>query len=621
MDVKYRPDVDGLRAVAIVPIVLFHAGLDGLSGGFVGVDIFFVISGYLITTIILRDIGQDRFSLVRFYQRRIARIFPALFVMLVTALVAGLLLLLPTEIEALAWSAAAAAASLANVYFWATTDYFAQAAEATPLLHTWSLGVEEQFYLFYPLLLLGIQRFFPSRLRQILWLMVTASFVVGGVMAIQWPAAGFYLLPARAWQLGLGGLIAAGAFPDIRSIARRELLAAAGAALIVTAYCIIRSDSAFPVPWAILPCTGAILLIAYAPGTIVGQALVLSPMVALGRISYSVYLWHWPIITFWRLEHGFQLSAVGMVIVTAASFTAGTLSYLIVERPFNHRLRQAPSVRAIGAGLCGVAAMIAVSSAVPIIGPLQKFDPAIIKVDSYAEYRSRPEYIAQFQTGTCFRSEGDPFRPDICYKLASDRPNFVVMGDSHAAQYWRALAERFPERNVIQASASGCRPLVRPEGAARCIEVMNYVYRRLLPTGRVSTLFLAGRWREDDLPGLVQTLWVLKREYPAINLVLMGPVVEYDGEFPALLARATQSGNEAEIAHERTSGPLAMDAKVERIAKAAGVPYVSAYGIICPGQCALHAPDGGPMHFDYGHLTLSASRWVIGRVPAKIFGT
>lgn len=619
MKLQYRPDIDGMRTVAVLPILLFHAGVGVLGGGFVGVDIFFVISGYLITAIMLHEIVEGKFSVLQFYHRRVARIFPALFAMLVVTLLAGLLLLLPSEIKALGYSAAAASAFAANLYFWETTDYFAQAAEATVLLHTWSLGVEEQFYLFYPLVLVALVRFLPTRLKSALWFLVTGSFLVGGIMTLLWPASAFYLIPSRAWQLGLGGLIAAGAFPKVESVKVRQALSIVGALLIVAAYVLIRPDMKFPVPWGLMPCAGAALLIAFGPGTGIARLLGFAPMVAIGRISYSLYLWHWPIITFYRLEYGLDLNGTDSTILIVASFVAAMLSYFLVERPALSALRKWPGRRSVVAGIAGVGGMVALSLAVPVIGPLQKINPSFVQIASFSDYRARSEYQQQFRRGPCFRSEGDAFRPDLCYALADDRPNMVIMGDSHAAQYWRALVDRFPSRNVIQATASGCRPLLDGDGSQRCLEVMDYIFKKVLPTGKVSTLIIAGRWADSDLPGLKRTLVRLRQSYPHLQLVLVGPSIEYEGDFPLLLARALMHDDLTRVRREIVPKSWGMEPKVAGIAKATGTPYVSVRSIICPRECRLYAPNGSPMQFDYGHLTLTASRWVISQVPESMF--
>ena len=320
--------------------------------------------------------------------------------------------------------------------------------------------------------------------------------------------------------------------------------------LIAVAYVVIRPEMRFPVPWGLLPCVGAALLIAFLPGTNIAKLLGLPPMVAVGRISYSLYLWHWPLITFYRLEYGSELNGADTAILIVASFAAATMSYFLIERPALSKLRQLPGKRAVVAGAVAICTIVAFALATPIIGPLQKIDPSISQLASFSDYYTRPEYNQQFRRGPCFRSKEDALRPDLCYALSTGRPNMIIIGDSHAAQYWRALVDRFPNYNVIQATAAGCRPLLNGDGAPHCTEVMNHIFKKVLATGQVSTLVIAGRWADNDLPGLQRTLWQLHRDHPHLKLVLIGPTIEYKGDFPLLLARALMHHDVARVRDE-----------------------------------------------------------------------
>ena len=259
---RYRPDIDGLRALAILPILLLHCGVTRLRGGFVGVDIFFVISGFLITAIMVRDIADDRFSVLRFYRHRIVRILPALLAMMTVTLALGCVLLLPNPLRDLGRSAAATSVFGSNVYFYLTSDYFAAASDAKPLVHTWSLAVEEQFYLLYPLLLWSLRSVSRQRLAWILGALALVSFGIGAGLAATRPVAGFYLLPGRVWELALGALVALGAVPRIAKPWMRDMLCGA-AILVILACCVVVSGNwPFPVPFALPPAVAAAILIA-----------------------------------------------------------------------------------------------------------------------------------------------------------------------------------------------------------------------------------------------------------------------------------------------------------------------------------------------------------------------
>src|SRR5271170_3095038 len=295
---RYRPEIDGLRALAILPVLLFHYRVSPFRGGFVGVDVFFVISGYLITQLIEAERREGRFSIARFYERRVRRIFPALFVMLTAATIAAAFILFPVDLVRYANSLLATAGFAANFEFWREAGYFDVAAAEKPLLHLWSIAVEEQFYLVFPALLL----LFQSRRVAITLAIFVLSFAFAVWGVIHAPSAAFYLLPGRAWELMLGALLALHAVPFIERRWIREALAVTGIALIAIAVFGYSKDTPFPGAAALLPCLGAALVIySSVPGiTSASAVLSLPPLVFVGRISYSLYLWHWPLYVFAR---------------------------------------------------------------------------------------------------------------------------------------------------------------------------------------------------------------------------------------------------------------------------------------------------------------------------------
>lgn len=335
---KYRADIDGLRSVAVLPVVLYHAGFHGLSGGFVGVDVFFVISGFLITTIIAGEIAQGRFSLVRFYEKRARRILPALTVVVLSCFAVGWFVLLPEEFRDLGQSALATALFLSNAYFNMTLDYFGQSAEFAPLLHTWSLAVEEQFYLFFPplLMLLALR---PSwRLSWVVAVLSVLSFVAAVVMLPMQPDWVFYQIFFRAWELGAGALLALTAFAPPTRRATRELLGCVGLAGILLPVTLYDATTSFPGAAAVPPVLGATLLIwigAKGGGSTVNRLLGWQPLVWIGLISYSLYLWHWPILAYMRITLGTAVLPLGLsVAAVVASIVMAWLSWRFVERPF-----------------------------------------------------------------------------------------------------------------------------------------------------------------------------------------------------------------------------------------------------------------------------------------------
>ncbi|OGQ25213.1 MAG: hypothetical protein A2138_06185 [Deltaproteobacteria bacterium RBG_16_71_12] len=331
----YRADIDGLRAIAVLSVLLFHAQVAGTGGGFVGVDVFFVISGFLITGIVSNEIDQGRFSIARFYQRRVLRIFPALFAVVAVTCVAAAVVLLPVAFRDYGQSVVATTLFSSNLLFWRESGYFEGAAHTKPLLHTWSLSVEEQFYLVLPPLLLAIKRFLSGRYAS--WLLAIAALSLAlAVDAVRRePMLAFYLVPHRAWELLLGSLLAVSGRRRIDDPRLRTALALAGLCLILGSVCCYDETTPFPGVAAIPPCLGALLIIATGREgpTFVHRLLQLRPLVVVGEISYSLYLWHWPIIVFvrsWRPE----LHRTEQALVIVGSLALSYLSWRFVEQPF-----------------------------------------------------------------------------------------------------------------------------------------------------------------------------------------------------------------------------------------------------------------------------------------------
>lgn len=617
---QYRNDIDGLRAAAIVPILLFHAGVSTLHGGFVGVDIFFVISGFLITSIITQELNAGSFSIATFYKRRAVRILPALALMLLGTLIAGKFLLLAVELRDLGRSAAAAMAFVANIHFWLTVDYFDSGSETKLLLHTWSLGVEEQFYIFYPFFVLLMHRWLPRYMKVAVVLATVLSFALSMYFSRTEPTAAFYLIPMRAWELGIGALIALNVLPKIASKHARNVAAVIGAALVLFAVFKIRPDYAFPAPWALVPCIGATLLIAYGRDAVTARMLAWKPVRAVGLISYSLYLWHWPIITLYRLNYGMEISTGGKVFVVALSFAAATVSYFLVEQPFLRRHRQTRSRPVLIAGGVAVASVAGASLLVSSQAAAIVQHPAAVDlVGSYADYRTKPQHPYQFRGGTCFASEGQQYDRARCLTLRTGQPNVIVMGDSHAAQYWRAIALRFPQVNVVQATASGCRPTLAFKGRDRCVSVMKLVLNDIVHRPDVVGVVLAGRWRGSEVASLIDTVSYLRKLGLAVTVI--GPTTEYSVDMPRVLARSMLAGDPSRISALLKRSRFDLDRRMKPLVENAGGQYLSETDIECPkGKCQLFDGDGGPYHFDYGHLTFTASKEVIrslGSITAK----
>lgn len=603
----YRQDIDGLRALAVLPIVLIHTQLWRLPAGFAGVDIFFVISGYLITGILLHESEVGGIDLPGFYRRRIVRIVPALVAMLVLVLIAAQLLLFAPDIRRVGLSAASAAALVANFGAWLRTGYFEHGARWEPLLHSWSLGVEEQFYLLYPLLLYAVMRFWRKRLVPILAAITVLSFVAGFAIGTVDQNAQYYLLPSRAWELTLGALVAAGATPRLKSPRLRDGAAIAGLGLTLASFFLLPGTRGFPVPWALIPCTGTALLLAYGGDAATARLLSLAPLRAIGLISYSLYLWHWPIIVFYRLMFGEIASTGTSAGLALAALAMAALSYWLIECPARRRWRNAPPRRVILAGIAAIMLTVAMALSAAFIAARAKPTESAARAAAWLNYVRSDAYRAQFRSGSCFLdAPGQRLRPE-CIAIRRDRPNALLLGDSYAAHLWQALAERFPGVNLMQANAATCRPVIETRGARYCTQMVQHMLGGFIADADVSRVVLAASWKPGDAETLAATIRAIRGKGIAVTVI--GPVNEYDGEVPRLLATAIRAGDPSRIDRHRLDGPAKVEQLLRPRVEAAGGHYISLIDLECPGGlCRPLTPQGAPFHFDGAHLTPEGAR-------------
>lgn len=342
---KYRREIDGLRAVAVLPVILFHAGFEAFSGGFVGVDVFFVISGYLITTIILADKEKGTFSIVKFYERRARRILPALFFVMLCCLPFAWLWLLPGDLKEFAHSLIAVSCFSSNILFWQESGYFATAAELKPLLHTWSLAVEEQYYILFPLFLMMMWTLRKRWIFGSLLVIAAGSLLLAQWGAYNYPSATFFLLPTRCWELAIGALIA---FYFLYKKSHTDLVTSnnsvnesfslLGLALICYSIFAFDKTTPFPSVYALIPTIGTGLIIVFTSAkTFVGRFLGTKTMVGIGLISYSTYLWHQPLFVFARHRSLTELNTASLLFLSVLSIVLAYFSWRYVEMPFRNR--------------------------------------------------------------------------------------------------------------------------------------------------------------------------------------------------------------------------------------------------------------------------------------------
>lgn len=615
---KHRDDIDGMRAIAILPVLAFHFGMYRLApGGFIGVDVFFVISGYLITGVIYHGIGEGTYSITDFYSRRVRRLFPALFAMFAACMVATFLLAFPSEARDAGRSMLGSLFFVSNILFYHSSGYFAQQKNLiNPLLHTWSLSVEEQFYVLFPIVVFALRRF-SSRVRiGALAALAAASLAASAWMVREDAPAAFYLVQFRAWELLMGSLLAIGAVPPLTRRWHAELVGAAGVALVLAGIELFSPATPFPGLAALLPCLGtaAVLHSGRATTTLTARCLSWRPLRFIGLISYSLYLWHWPVIVFYRAfrepDQWQKLGLIALCLVLAA------LSWRFIEQPFRVRRRQARIGRTLG--FTG-AAMAATAILAVVLGPASRavwhVPPRAERVLAYTRYKAD----AELRAGTCFLYSGAndfaAFDRHRCLALKPDRPNVLIIGDSHAADLWSGLSARYPDINFLQATASGCKPVLAATGERRCTELMRFVFRRFLPVHPLDGVILSAQWAASDAPLVKATVAALKRD--AGTIYVFGPIVEYTEPLPRILALGIeqQVASEAKFAaRHRKSAPAKIDhVFAETLAGGPGT-YRSIYHTLCHQGCAVWAKPDVPLQFDTDHMTRAGSVFLATRL-------
>ena len=448
----YRPDIDGMRGIAVLVVVLFHAFPSLIVGGFVGVDVFFVISGYLISTILIGEFGNKSFSYANFYARRARRIFPALILVMTATLAFGWIALFPDELELLGKHVVGGAAFLSNVFLWFEVGYFDTAAETKPLLHLWSLGIEEQFYIVWPILLALAFKFRAS----VLWLTVillVASFGinVGGIA--QYPSATFYSIASRAWELLIGALLAClalrqafGAAQPVAAAngaALRNALSVAGLALIVAACVLVRGGKGFPGWWALMPTVGAALLIAAGPRAWLNRVVLSNRLLVwVGLISYPLYLWHWPLLSFAQIvESGVPALEIRGAAVAAAVLLAW-LTYEAIEKPIRRQRRHGAKV-ALVLGLL----VVAVGAFGGWIYRNEGLPQRARIVDNANFQKSLILVEDRANAAACKKEYGFETIYEYCLKAQIGRPPTVALiGDSHAYHVVAGLTKYYNAR-------------------------------------------------------------------------------------------------------------------------------------------------------------------------------
>ncbi|WP_162596349.1 acyltransferase family protein [Methylobacterium sp. 17Sr1-1] len=631
----YRPDIDGLRAVAVLAVILYHVGAPWMPGGFVGVDVFFVISGYVITRGLMREAAGGRIGLADFYARRIRRILPALVATLVLTSLAAYWILLPPQLEEYAGSAAASALSVANLYFWRASGYFDAAALYRPLLHTWSLSVEEQFYFVLPVSLLLLVRL---RVRR-LWLPFAAiallSFGLSLYAGRHAPTANFYLLPTRAWELLVGTLLAMAPHAATRPLPARlrhpvlrQLAGLAGLAGILAPSLLYTEATPFPGAGALPPCLGAALLIrlgeTQGPRAAATRLLALPPLVAVGLISYSAYLVHWPLIVLGRIALMRDFTTPETVAVIAATLVLATLSYRFVEQPFRRpHLPVRSQPRRLGpvfaSGLLATLAMAGLGWAGVASGGLPGRFPdfRLRSIPGTETWNHRTCFLFADQTWQAWDLEGCTRTAAGDGMAGNDR--VLLWGDSFAAHYVPGLirhADRLPGR-LVQYTAAGCQPTL---GTASHVvphcRAFNDNALALIRRLGIRHVVLAARWgaqRDRSVPErLRETVAQIAALGARVHVVGQSPEFPLD---PAFMAYHQRHDPPDAAGRWRPVETGSLNEAL-RAALPAGATFVDPRAALCAGDTCPYAQGDTFLYADSGHFSSAGAALAVERLLA-----
>lgn len=656
--IKYRADIDGLRAIAVLPVIFFHAGFHFFSGGFVGVDVFFVISGYLITGILLREQSEGRFSIVEFYERRARRILPALFLVMAATVAFSWFWLLPSDFKSLSHSIVATVLYSSNFLFWQTAGYFDTAAELKPLLHTWSLAVEEQFYFIFPLILAALWRYCRDHIALVIFCLFLISLATAELTVKSNPNAAFYLLHTRGWELLAGALCAViSSKRDLGSVLGQtcsNIFAALGAALLSFSIFFFSSKHPFPSIYTLVPVVGTVLIILFASnGTVVGRFLQFPPLVHIGLISYSAYLWHQPLLALARHMHLGEPSEFTMLALCVVTLFLAHLTWKFIETPFRDRSRISKRSIFLYSGVASAIFLV-----IGVVGHLtnglpQRFDPLTVKLqqDGVTAFHKQLEpCISRFRS--------DPRVASAC-KIGDTtaKPLFAVVGDSHAG----ALVQEIDRAASVAGlggrnlTFKGCPPLLNTKLAApeiddfHCESLRADFFHQLKSGDEVPPILIVhARWtqlmertRFNNGEGGIESgspwVWLLPQESEAYRtsmeqeisrsihamlasgrtVILIYPVPEMGWQVPSQLAKANLLTPPLKPDSASTSHSLYLArakhaiSALDSIGEHSRLIRIRPADIFCntvvSGRCIAHM-DSTPLYFDDDHLSNHGAR-------------
>ena len=652
-DLQYRPEIDGLRAIAVLPVVLFHAGFQWFQGGYVGVDVFFVISGYLITTLLIEDLKAGRFSIADFYERRAKRILPALFFVAIVCIPFAIAWMVPEDLIGFGKSLVAVGTFSSNIFFWQESDYFSPVSEAMPLLHTWSLAVEEQYYVLFPLILAAFWRFGPRRLFLGILAASLASLAVSEWSLAHAPEANFYLPHTRAWELFTGSLLAL--YIHHNGTQRSNLFSILGLTAVLVSVFIYDGETPFPGIYALLPVVGTALIILYAAtGTWVARLLSLRGFVFMGLISYSFYLWHQPLFAFARVRSLHEPHKALMLTLVFASLALAILTWKYVETPFRKSLRISRSRKAIFTlSATGLIALMAVGGFIDE----QRGFPDRNDLEVVESLKEIPNVRVSYCHKKGRRSVEEMAAGEFCVVGDGDI-RYAIIGDSHAGAIFDYADDYLSDAGTSAIAVSGgyCAPLLNGfEAEKGCADVMSSAFESILENPDVDTIIMLAEWaiytegfRDHDTPRKVRdndgrasvvsdNATVLARsmnetiasiESAGKNVILVLPVPEFEQRANDFVEKAVFLGY-AESINQAVSLLPSLDQAEYRRRNHRVFPLLEQYGnkvtllpvqhLFCEAGSCRQYDDGKKLLFsDSNHVNYYGAELIVNEIFGEI---
>ena len=632
MNFKYRPEIDGLRAVAVISVIIYHAKFEiifndklykVLPGGFLGVDIFYVISGYLITYLILERIKINSFSFLDFYERRARRLLPTLFAVIAISVIAGWILMMPGQLKDFSGSAISSLFFLSNFWFWLTDSYFADTSSLKPLLHTWSLSIEEQFYLIFPPFLYFLYKKKIKNIKLLFIILIVGSLLFANLGNIYFKNLNFYLLPSRIWELSVGVIIAHYHVNE-KVIEQKKLsnfFTIIGITLILLPFFLFNDQTPHPSIFTVFTIIGTAIIIYYNKDfSLVKNILSTKLFVGFGLISYSLYLWHFPVFAFKeikssRLSEFDKLESVFFVIILSV------LSYYIIEKPFRNRKLILKKYFFIFISSFFILLLSTNYYIYKKNGLPERYSPTILKLIEFNyDYKEIYE-IDKCHIENITYSQKNIFK-NCLTKYNSNKKNLFLWGDSQAAHLYPGIKFKYQKTyNLWHRSVGDCRPTVfnfnKIGKEDECQKINKLIFNKITEL-KPDKIFLAGFWNKDDLINLEKIIKKLK-DNGVSKIYLVGPTVRWHDPLPKILLREYRISRKIPkyLYDENHPKNFKLDQIFNDFADLNSINYMSLIKILCKknNKCLTKVGEDANSitNWDENHFTEKASKYIFSK--------